>query len=887
MTFPSPGPATQTTGNVAGGPYVAWSGTVTTNVIGPGGSTVPFGTGGGGVALYDGTNSITSGTAQFSNANGVTFGIVGQTITASIPAVGGAQTGISSIADSANTQTQGMLSFANSNGITFGLSTGANTATLTASYTVPLVPTSYVSQVNGSSGALSLAVGSSLSSSTNGSSITFGLASNITTALQSAGPYLTTARASNDAIGLNTAQSNVTWTVNSSGLSVDARGYAGTGTSATNASITLNSNGLAISVAPGGGGGFTGGVSTGGNTLGNTGTQTGQIIFAGGNNITLSVATAAGGAQTITISGANAGGAQTGISGIVVSNTTYTSGTVSFSNANGISFGSSAGQAITASYTVPTVTNSSWTVSDANTSATVGRLAFTQSNGLTLSLSTSNNGNHTVIGSYTVPSTAGLLSNINVSAGTTSANLSAVTFSNSNGLAFGLNAGTITGSYTVPTQSSQSAIKGLGVSNTGNTAGNTGLSTGIDWVLAGSNNITASQSTAAGGPNTVWFSGPTLTQYFSNTGTTFNGANISGSMTLNTNGLNLSLSGGAGGGGAAISAQGSSQNAGTIVFSNSNGVTFGMSGSTITATVQPGAAAGIAAINNSNTTYTSGTVQLTEGGGAITIASNTGQRFAFSVPQTSSLVGVSGISVSSAGSTISVQPGTMDVYVNLAAAQGSGSAALTNGSFSNGTLNLFPFNPAPQLFPAIMTIDRFGMLWSANHTNTSQSTQAFSSTFAMGIYTQVNATQLSRLYSGTFTTQGTANAGNSSLLNGVRWITIAASQWDTQPVLSQGNYWGGMLALTGGTSIGASSVGPIVARAGVSNALSGFFGAASASAASNPNRFPFDGYLSVSTAGLPASVALSDVIFTGSGYAQMVPLIAALGSGKSGAFGIW
>ena len=43
-----------------------------------------------------------------------------------------------------------------------------------------------------------------------------------------------------------------------------------------------------------------------------------------------------------------------GISGIVVSNTTYTSGTVSFSNANGISFGSSAGQAITASYTVPT-----------------------------------------------------------------------------------------------------------------------------------------------------------------------------------------------------------------------------------------------------------------------------------------------------------------------------------------------------------------------------------------------------------------------------------------------------------------------------------------------------------------------------------------------------
>lgn len=64
----------------------------------------------------------------------------------------------------------------------------------------------------------------------------------------------TTGRLSNDAIGLNSAGTNITWTVNSSGISINNAGYAGTGTSATNASITLNSNGLAISVAAPGGG---------------------------------------------------------------------------------------------------------------------------------------------------------------------------------------------------------------------------------------------------------------------------------------------------------------------------------------------------------------------------------------------------------------------------------------------------------------------------------------------------------------------------------------------------------------------------------------------------------------------------------------------------------
>jgi hypothetical protein len=77
--------------------------------------------------------------------------------------------------------------------------------------------------------------------------------------------WITTARGSTDGIGLNTAQSNVTWTVNSSGLSLDARGYAGTGftstsTAGTDIKATINSTGLSLAVpayltvAAGGGG---------------------------------------------------------------------------------------------------------------------------------------------------------------------------------------------------------------------------------------------------------------------------------------------------------------------------------------------------------------------------------------------------------------------------------------------------------------------------------------------------------------------------------------------------------------------------------------------------------------------------------------------------------
>jgi hypothetical protein len=119
---------------------------------------------------------------------------------------------------------------------------------------------------------------------------------------------------------------------------------------------------------------------------------------------------------------------------------------LTFANSNNLSFGLNAG-VITGSFlgTVPTLG-----IGAGTNTITSGTAIFQNSNGISFGMNTAG----VVTGSYTTPSTAGLLSNIKFSAGTQSSNLSALTLSNSNGLSFGLNAGTVTASF--------AAIKSIG-----------------------------------------------------------------------------------------------------------------------------------------------------------------------------------------------------------------------------------------------------------------------------------------------------------------------------------------------------------------------------------------------------------------------------------------
>src|SRR3954466_5906178 len=166
-----------------------------------------------------GTTNIHGPVATFVASDNITLSGSGNRIVFMGAAGGTGTVAGPAIAAGTQTATASTVVFSNSHNITFGMS-GSTRVTASASF--PAQTAFVLSASNG------------LQWGTNGSTVTGSYTVPETSA------FLTTARRSTDAIGLNTAKSNVTWTVNSSGLSLDARGYAGTGTAVTNAGLTVD-----------------------------------------------------------------------------------------------------------------------------------------------------------------------------------------------------------------------------------------------------------------------------------------------------------------------------------------------------------------------------------------------------------------------------------------------------------------------------------------------------------------------------------------------------------------------------------------------------------------------------------------------------------------------
>src|SRR6185436_15495440 len=240
-----------------------------------------------------------------------------------------------------------------------------------------------------------------------------------------------------------------------------------------------------------------------------------------------------------------------------------------------------------------------------------------------------------------IPSIAGLISAINVSAGATSNNLSALTFDNSNGVSFGLTGSVLTATVATNYQSQGAYLTTAALSqDSSKYAGTNGAITG--------GSITVNTSGVS-----VDLPAYLTTGMASNRGSdfvqanaVFNGTNASG--TIASNAISISVASAAAGS-LNISAGTTSNLLSKVTFADSNGVSFGLNASTITATVK--------------TDYQTSGAYLTTA-----MASNRGSDFvqataAFAGTNASGTIASDGISVSVAAGAVQSNQ-TVGLYVS-------------------------------------------------------------------------------------------------------------------------------------------------------------------------------------------------------------------------------
>jgi len=573
--------------------------------------------------------TYTTGNVIFSNANGASFGSsAGGAVTLSytVPA---AQTGISGIQVSDTTYTSGTVTFRNANGISFG-SSGANG--ISASYTVP-TQTNQTLGVYGSSQT----TGQSSSSTVDARSLTFRGAGAASVGL-SAGEVIISVAAgaqSNQTVGIyglsNTTGQSSSSTYDARTLSIRAYGVLSVGNS--NGSILLSTpdpvDFTQLSI----------GVSTDGNTAGDTGAFTGRVVFVGSNNITLS-GSSNGGSATFSIIGGAGGGGGAAISAGAQSVST---GTVVFSNSNNVSFGMSGSSRVTASYAL-------------NVSATGG----------------------------------------------TSNGLSGLTFRDSNGVSFGLSTGAGVGTLTASVSQTAQTIGFYGSSQTTGSASSGTLDARSVSIIGAGIVSVGMHSTSVGGTTTgLVISATQSNQAFSAAGgssafQTLTFGDTNGVSFTNTNGsvgiasVKLSLF--------AVSntTQSSSgtANHSALSFGGAGIASVGVTGGSVVVSVPAGGGAGDGGVfagvsTGGNTAGSTGTVStgnfVLVGSGPISLSQSTGAAGSAATvsiigPATSSLVGWRGIDISTNGSTISVGNLMESYFRNVDVWQGSGTVTVAQST---------------------------------------------------------------------------------------------------------------------------------------------------------------------------------------------------------------
>lgn len=520
---------------------------------------------------------------------------------------------------------------------------------------------------------------------------------------------------------------------------------------------------------------FSGGNSNLGNTAGDTGVFTGRLVLVGTDNITLS-GSSNGGSATISIVGNTAGG---------LTNIRLSAGTtsnllsaVTFADSNGISFGIDA-STITASHNGLT-SQSNQNVTAANGGFAFQTLSFSNVNGVSFGTSA---------GSAITASIATSLTNIRLSAGTTSNLASAFTFADSNGISFGLDASTITATYYRPVVSNaiqavgsatgsgtntsrfaaddhvHAGVFSMGVSTGGNTSGDTRVDVGR-FVLAGGNNITLSQATAANGLNTITISagagGAGMSAGLSNIGNTSGDTGAVTGRLILAGGNNITLSGSTNGGSMTITVSAPNLGAGAFSGGASNlGNTAGDTGITGTRLVFVGTnGASLSQATDANggtlTINALKTQSLYAVGNTVGTSSGTADLRTLSI---SFAGGVSGAASDSGWVVSRPVLKYWDVYPFGAGANTAITGVYVAG-FGTGTstaLLLYPF-----VLPDYVAAEFCGMIMSQSFSTNSNSSGRQSAGMHYGLFTRqtgANSSVLSLLTSASF---GWSVTGNNS-----------------------------------------------------------------------------------------------------------------------------
>ena len=798
------------------------------------------GGGGGGINIAASDTTFTSGTVQFSGLGALTVGTTtGQRVNLSVPATSSlSATGAVSISVNGSTVSIGAPVQTNQTVGVYGVSntTGQSSSSTFDARSISFAGAGVASVgFSGASVIISVPSGGGAGDGVNALVVNGGASSQSTT--------LTLSNSNNVSFGI--AGGVITATASYSQSTGPAAFAAGTQTGTSGTLNFANSNGISFGLS--GSSQLTASYTVP--------TQTNQSIGLYGSSQTVGQSSSSTvDARSLTVIGK--GGVSVGLSdgALLISGETSASSLV-FSNSNNVSFGIN-GSTLTATasftqsnqtvglYAISNTTQSSSGTRDARSLSFVG--AGVASVGVT---------NGSVVISVPAGGGGDGVNALVVNGGASTASTT-ITLSNSNNVSFGLNAGVITATASHPNTGSWTHYGNTGLSSTGttdyqnmhiiglgqayvypftiggttalafdvgrpevsvvgNTAGNTAsflLSAPVRHVYSGAGNVTVGLSSVGGNVTHI----------------------ISGSQSAQTMGLY---------GSSQTTGQSSSStiDARSLTVVGRGGVSVGLSDGAliISGATGGGGGGGLGAINNSQTTYTSGTVQFSEGGGAITIASATGQKLLFSVPATSSLSATGQLSISTNGSTISLgvpNKVTLDGY------NPHGRGVMVTGQVGQGTLVLDPvYLPDVQFDQLLVPIV---------NTNSSNSSGSHTVSVWAGFYTRNDST-LSLLASASYSVAAThsGTAGSYSLFSGMRNLVVPLTT-----TLTEGEYWLGFVSRTtsGGTN---GSYSNIVMSNQATNFL-GYFGS------SHNTTYQMElgrGVYTVTTSGLPQSVAFSHI----------------------------